>query len=81
MFKILIFIFCFFSFGGFSQNLLVHLDDQSKNSKTETLKLTPSNNLLDLNSISNFSALSILDSAIYKNQVFFIGEDHRYRKS
>lgn len=79
MFKYL-FIFCF-SYVGFSQNLLIDLEEQSKNSKTESIKINPPTNLLDLNKIDNFSALSILDSAVLKNQVFFIGEDHRYRKS
>ena len=77
MFKYL-FIFCF-SYVGFAQNAQLDIDEKTKNSKSETVKVNA--NLLDLNKIDNFSALSILDSAILKNQVFFIGEDHRYRKS
>ena len=67
MFKYL-FIFCF-SYVGFAQNAQLDIDEKTKNSKSETVKVNA--NLLDLNKIDNFSALSILDSAILKNQVFF----------
>jgi hypothetical protein len=81
MLKNILIIFLCITHLGFSQNLLIELEEKSKNSKTESIKINPSTNLLDLNKIDNFSALDILDSSLVKNQVFFIGEDHRYRKS
>jgi hypothetical protein len=81
MFKTLFSVFFFISTIGVCQNISIEPDEKNRNSKTETIKVKTFTNLLNLNNITDFSALSILDSAISNNQVFFIGEDHRYRKS